>query len=207
MSDIIKSPAPFEMTLTFRHDAAEHVRVMAEASRRFYAVPHSTRLLLFAISIAAGLLVGLVMEFNRRYLLPAALGRDPFPDFASAFFYFLPVFVVTAAAVNLVAFLRRRAGLKNLARRFAHRTDIGMDISAAGIRVTSDDADMFFPWTSFRAIALSNGRIECDSAGFCVYIPERAFAGKDEFKAGYKRIHSLWRQGVEAELARRNRPG
>jgi hypothetical protein len=193
------APEPFELTLSFKRDPGEHVDVMMAAGKRFQSPANGDSALhsywLAIIAVAA--LIGIAMELHRRFLLPYLFGDSVFPTFSKAMGYFSPLILLALFFRLVLTLYVARIRRVRMMRRMRSDDIVDVDVSRSGIKFTMDDSILFVEWKAFKTMSIIDNRIDIDTAGFTVYIPERAFADRAAFLEGCKTIRRLWRDGVD----------
>jgi hypothetical protein len=149
------------------------------------------------MALGFGVIVGIVMEVHRRYVLPLILGPSEVAPLGTVALQLLPLVLLIVA---LYAMLHRRATRRRrhaLLSRLQPGLYIDVDIFSAGLISSSGGFAIEIDWPVVRDIFVEAGRIELECESFSVYIPERAFSNRAAFNEAAREIRNLWREAVK----------
>ena len=191
-------PASRVMSLSFIRDTAEHTEVMIETGRRMMTgtepIAAWTAL---GIALGFGVIVGIVMEIHRLYVLPIILGPSEIAPLSTVMLQLLPLVILIAALYGLLSLRAARRRRNALLSRLQAGLYIDVEIFPAGLISSSGGLTIEIEWPIVRDIFVEARRIELECESFSVYIPERAFPNRAAFNEAAKEIRNLWREAVK----------
>lgn len=192
-------PATRVLSLSFTRDPQEHADVMMDAARRMVTEtdPGIAWGRVIGVAMGFGVVVGIVMEIHRRFILPLLLGPERIAPLGVVFIQLLPLVLVVIA---LYVWLSHRAGRRQrnaMVARLERNAVIDVDIFAKGMSSTNGHVSIDIDWLAVRDIVLDGTRIEIEAESFATYIPQRAFTNRAAFMEGAKEIRNLWREAVK----------
>lgn len=197
-------PADRILSLSFTRDPEEHTEVMLEAGRRM--MTHADTIgpvTAVLVAIGFGAVVGIVMEFHRRIVLPSLLGRAEIAPFSTVALQLLPLillFVALYATLHIRATRRRRRAMIS---RLQPDHFVDVDIFAAGVRTSAAQASVEVDWPGVRDIIADDGRIELECESFVIYVPARAFENYAAYAEAAKLMRRLWHDAVKLDRDRK----
>jgi hypothetical protein len=193
-------PANRVMSLSFRREPEEHATQMLEAGRRLTTSPApASPWPAFGLAIGGGIVVGIVNEIYRQFVLPLFLDDTETVPLGIAVMQLLPALVLLLAVLVLLyrrSLRRRRAALVS---RIQPGLIIDVEIFPHGLVSSNGPTTIEVEWAAVRAITSESGRLVLECESFALYIPERAFATPTAFADGSKEIRRLWREALRNE--------
>jgi hypothetical protein len=199
-------PASRVLSLSFTRDPAEHADVMIAAGRRMFPVRRSSSLrwswIRFSLAIAAGIVIGFIMEAYRRLVLPFLGMQDTVP-LGTAMLQVLPLALLAVALLIAFAWWGIRLRRSAFAARISPGVIVDVDIFTDGLTSSGGDLIIDLDWLAVREVYADANRIEIECESFVVYLPVRAFADGKAFTHGAAEIRKLWRDRLKRDRDRR----
>lgn len=183
------------LSVSFKREPEEHVRVMFEAGRRLTPKPtaaHGRHI--FIGMVVWGAALGIVSELYRQYVLILLLHLSDVPPLGLAALQMGPLVLL---AGGLLAWYGRRAmrrTRKNWISQVAPGVFVDTDICSHGIRSAAGPIQLTAEWQKVRNIVLGPSRIDVEIETFVIYIPERAFENRQGFDHAAELIQRLWQE-------------
>lgn len=197
-------PATRVLSLSFARDPSEQADVMLEAGRRMTTSTEPMAAWTgFGIAIGFGVLVGIVMELYRRFILPLVLGPSEVAPLGSVAVQLLPLILLLIALYSVLFVRTKTRRRQAIISKLEPGRVVDVDIFAKGVSMSSGKATIEVDWSGVHDIVADSSRIELECEGFVVYIPARAFDGNAAYAAALKDIRHLWRDAVKLERDRR----